>query len=68
MNQFYENYKDFPKLSTLLRQISWSHNLAIFQDVKQLKIKSFTSKQQPKKITALESLIDKYQALFSKEQ
>ena len=23
-------YKDFPKLSTLLREISWSHNLAIF--------------------------------------
>jgi hypothetical protein len=24
MKQFYENYKDFPKLSTLLREISWS--------------------------------------------
>lgn len=30
MKQFYEAYKDFPKLSTLLREISWSHNLAIF--------------------------------------
>lgn len=30
MKQFYESYKDFPKLSTLLREISWSHNLAIF--------------------------------------
>ena len=30
MKQFYETYKDFPKLSTLLREISWSHNLAIF--------------------------------------
>lgn len=30
MKQFYETYKNFPKLSTLSRQISWSHNLAIF--------------------------------------
>ena len=30
MKQFYETYKDSPKLSTLLRQISWSHNLTIF--------------------------------------
>jgi len=30
MKQFYEAYKDSPKLSTLLREISWSHNLAIF--------------------------------------
>lgn len=27
MKQFYETYKNFPKLSTLLREISWSHNL-----------------------------------------
>jgi predicted nuclease of restriction endonuclease-like (RecB) superfamily len=30
MKQFYEAYKDSPKLSTLLREISWSNNLAIF--------------------------------------
>ncbi|MFP9100467.1 PDDEXK nuclease domain-containing protein [Flavobacterium sp. RHBU_24] len=30
MRQFYEAYRDMPKLSTLLREISWSHNLAIF--------------------------------------
>jgi len=30
MKQFYESYKDFPKLSPLLREIGWSHNLAIF--------------------------------------
>lgn len=34
MKQFYEAYKDFPKLSTLLREISWSHNLAIFSRCK----------------------------------
>ena len=34
MKQFYETYKDAPKLSTLLREISWSHNLAIFSRCK----------------------------------
>ena len=34
MKQFYETYKGFPKLSTLLREISWSHNLAIFSRCK----------------------------------
>ena len=33
MKQFYETYKDFPKLSTLLSEISWSHNLAISEVV-----------------------------------
>lgn len=34
MKQFYETYQDFPNLSTLLREISWSHNLAIFSRCK----------------------------------
>jgi predicted nuclease of restriction endonuclease-like (RecB) superfamily len=34
MKQFYEAYKDVPKLSTVLREISWSHNLAIFSRCK----------------------------------
>jgi predicted nuclease of restriction endonuclease-like (RecB) superfamily len=34
MKQFYETYKDFPKLSTLLREISWSNNLTIFSRCK----------------------------------
>ena len=29
MLQFYETYKDQPKLSTLLRVLPWSHNLGI---------------------------------------
>ncbi|GAB2775482.1 hypothetical protein GCM10027275_18220 [Rhabdobacter roseus] len=36
MKQFFETYKDFPKLSTLLREISWSHNLAIFSRCKKV--------------------------------
>ena len=45
MKQFYEAYKDFPKLSTLLREISWSHNLTIFSRCKTLEEKEFYLKQ-----------------------
>lgn len=41
MKQFYDAYKDFPKLSTLLREISWSHNLAIFSRCKLVEEKEF---------------------------
>lgn len=41
MKQFYETYKDFPKLSTLLREISWSHNLAIFSRCKSAEERAF---------------------------
>ena len=41
MKQFYETYKDFPKLSTVLREISWSHNLAIFSRCKSVEEREF---------------------------
>jgi len=41
MKQFYETYKDYPKLSTLLREISWSHNLAIFSRCKTIEEREF---------------------------
>lgn len=41
MKQFYETYKNFPKLSTLLREISWSHNLAIFSRCKSAEEREF---------------------------
>ena len=41
MKQFYETYKDSPKLSTLLREISWSHNLAIFSRCKTVEEREF---------------------------
>lgn len=41
MKQFYETYKDFSKLSTLLREISWSHNLAIFSRCKTAEEREF---------------------------
>jgi predicted nuclease of restriction endonuclease-like (RecB) superfamily len=42
MKQFYETYKkDSPKLSTLLREISWSHNLAIISRCKTIEEREF---------------------------
>lgn len=41
MKKFYETYKNFPKLSTQLRQISWSHNLAIFSRCKTIEEREF---------------------------
>jgi predicted nuclease of restriction endonuclease-like (RecB) superfamily len=41
MKQFYETYKDFPILSTVLREISWSHNLAIFSRCKTAEEREF---------------------------
>ncbi|MDF2191398.1 PDDEXK nuclease domain-containing protein [Paraflavitalea sp. CAU 1676] len=41
MKQFYETYKAHPKLSTLLREISWSHNLAIFSRCKTMEEREF---------------------------
>ena len=41
MKQFFDTYKDFPKLSTLLREISWSHNLAIFSRCKTVEEREF---------------------------
>ena len=34
MKQFYETYKDLPKLSPLVREISWTNNLLIFSRCK----------------------------------
>jgi predicted nuclease of restriction endonuclease-like (RecB) superfamily len=41
MKQFYETYKNFPKLSPLVREISWSHNLAIFSRCKTIEEREF---------------------------
>ncbi len=41
MKQFYETYKDAPKLSPLLREISWSNNLAIMTRCKTIEEKEF---------------------------
>lgn len=41
MKQFYETYKGCPELSTALREISWSHNLAIFSRCKTAEEREF---------------------------
>ncbi len=41
MKQFYERYKDFPKLSALLREISWTNNLTILSRAKTIEEQEF---------------------------
>lgn len=41
MKQFYETYQDFPKLSALLREISWTNNLTILSRAKTIEEKEF---------------------------
>ncbi|CAM3728410.1 PDDEXK nuclease domain-containing protein [Flavobacterium chungbukense] len=41
MKQFYEAYKDFPKLSPLVREINWTNNLIIFSRSKTAEEKEF---------------------------
>ncbi len=41
MRQFYECYKDFPKLSPLVREITWTNNLLIFSRCDSLEEKEF---------------------------
>ena len=41
MKQFYETYKDFPKLSPLVREISWTNNLLIFSRCRTIEEKEF---------------------------
>ncbi|MBV6484548.1 MAG: putative nuclease YhcG [Flavobacteriales bacterium] len=41
MKQFYETYKDFPKLSPLVREISWTNNMLIFSRCKTIEEREF---------------------------
>jgi predicted nuclease of restriction endonuclease-like (RecB) superfamily len=41
MKQFYETYKDFPKLSPMVREISWTNNLLIFSRCKTIEEMEF---------------------------
>ena len=41
MKQFYEIYKDFPKLSPVVREISWTNNLLIFSRCKTIEEMEF---------------------------
>ena len=41
MKQFYDTYKGFPKLSALLREISWTNNLTILSRTKSIEEKEF---------------------------
>jgi predicted nuclease of restriction endonuclease-like (RecB) superfamily len=41
MKQFYETYKEFPKLSLLVREISWTNNMLVFSRCKTIEEKEF---------------------------
>lgn len=41
MKQFFETYRDFPKLSPLVREISWTNNLLIFSRCKTIEEMEF---------------------------
>ena len=41
MKQFYDTYKEFPKLSPLVREISWTNNLLIFSRCKTIEEMEF---------------------------
>jgi predicted nuclease of restriction endonuclease-like (RecB) superfamily len=41
MKQFFETYKDFPKLSPVVREISWTHNMLIFSRCKTIEEREF---------------------------
>ncbi len=41
MKQFYETYKAYPKLSSMLRKITWTHNLIIMSRCKTIKEREF---------------------------
>ncbi len=41
MKQFYHTYKDHSELSILLREISWSHNMAILSGTKSIEEREF---------------------------
>jgi predicted nuclease of restriction endonuclease-like (RecB) superfamily len=50
MKQFYETYKDFPKLSPLVREISWTHNLLFFSRCKTIEEREFYLKITTKEL------------------
>lgn len=41
MKQFYETYRDYPKISALLREISWTNNLTIMSRAKTMEEREF---------------------------
>lgn len=41
MKQFYETYKDFPKLSPVVREITWTNNMLVFSRCKTIEEKEF---------------------------
>lgn len=61
MKQFYETYKDQPKLSSLMTEITWTHHLHILSKTKTLEEKAFylqLAAKHPYSVRDLARLID----------
>jgi len=61
MKQFYEAYREYPKLSTLLRELSWSSHLHIISKTKTIEEKEFYLRltvQEKYSVRELERQID----------
>jgi predicted nuclease of restriction endonuclease-like (RecB) superfamily len=67
MKQLFEYYKDFPKLSTLLREIPWSHNMRILSSAKSVEENEFYIRLVIKERLSLENWKGKLTALILKE-
>jgi predicted nuclease of restriction endonuclease-like (RecB) superfamily len=62
MKQFYETYKDYPQLSPLVREISWTNNLLIFSRsktieemefyLKHVKLENYSKRELDRQISA----------------
>jgi predicted nuclease of restriction endonuclease-like (RecB) superfamily len=68
MKQFFETYKNHPNLSTALREISWSHNLAIFSRCKSNEERAFYLRKLIKKGIHFENLIGRFLPAFLNER
>jgi len=56
MKQFFETYRNLPKLAALLRELSWSHNLAIMSRCKRDEEREFYLRLATKERWALREL------------
>ncbi|MDR0911908.1 MAG: DUF1016 N-terminal domain-containing protein [Methanobrevibacter sp.] len=61
--KFHETYKDYPKLSTVLREITWTNNVTIFSRGKIIEEREFYLKMSKKKNIILNGIEDYYSFL-----
>jgi len=68
MKQFFETHRDFPKLSPVVREISWTHNMLIFSRCKTIEEKEFYLKIVKQENYSKRELDRQISPAFSSEQ